>query len=176
MAIAMQLAAISGLATLLAGSSASTSAADAITAAPAAVPPKVASTPAATNNARLGALTPDEAAWLTRLAQRTTDASAAGDLFATHSWYVAPPPPPPPPPAAAVAPTAPPLPFGFVGSYAPQGSDAVYFLVKGDRVYDVKPGDTIDGTYTFDGVDNGQLNFTYKPLMIRQTLSVGGGT
>lgn len=73
-----------------------------------------------------------------------------------------------------MAPTAPAFPYAFVGSYAPQGADAVYFLVRDDRVYDAKPGDTLDGTYSFDRVENGQLVFTYKPLNIQQTLAAGG--
>ncbi len=50
----------------------------------------------------------------------------------------------------------------------------MYFLVRDDRVYDAKPGDTLDGTYSFDRVENGQLVFTYKPLNIQQTLAAGG--
>jgi protein involved in polysaccharide export with SLBB domain len=72
-------------------------------------------------------------------------------------------------------PTAPPLPYTFVGSYAEGNKDTVYFLTRDDRVYDVKPGDTLDQIYSVDAVENGQLIFTYKPLNIRQTLSVGGG-
>jgi hypothetical protein len=126
-------------------------------------------------NASIPTLTPAAAALLTRLAHRTADASAANELFASHSWYVPPPAPPPPPPSAPAEPAAPPLPFTFVGSFAPQGGEAVYFLSIGDRVYDVKPGDTVDEVYSFDAVENGTLIFTYKPLSIRQTLAVGGG-
>lgn len=100
--------------------------------------------------------------------------TAAGSLFSAQSWYVAPPPPPPapvvytPPPA----PTAPPLPFAFMGSYKSEGG-ATYFLTAGDRVYDVKIGDTLDNTYSVDGVKSGQLLLTYMPLKIQQTLAVG---
>jgi len=118
-------------------------------------------------------LTPAAAKLLFILARRTTDASKGADLFAPHSWYVAPPPPPPPPPPAA--PTAPPFPYTFLGSYAEGGNQTVYFLTRNDRVYDVRPGDTLDQTYSVDRVENGQLVFTYKPLNIRQTLPVGGG-
>ena len=101
--------------------------------------------------------------------------TAAASLFSAHSWYVAPPPPPPapvvyqPPPA----PTAPPLPFAFMGSYRTQGGGAVYYLTAGDRVYDVKVGDTLDNTYSVDGVKSGQLLLTYMPLKIQQSLAVG---
>ncbi len=101
--------------------------------------------------------------------------TAAASLFSPHSWYVAPPPPPPapvvyqPPPA----PTAPPLPFAFMGSYKTQGGGAIYYLTAGDRVYDVKVGDTLDNTYSVDGVKSGQLLLTYMPLKIQQSIAVG---
>ena len=101
--------------------------------------------------------------------------TAAASLFSPQSWYVAPPPPPPapvvyqPPPA----PTAPPLPFAFIGSYRTQGGGAVYYLTAGDRVYDVKVGDTLDNTYSVDGVKSGQMLLTYMPLKIQQSIAVG---
>jgi len=119
-------------------------------------------------------LTPAAAKLLFALAHRTSDASNAGDLFAAKSWYVAPPAPPAAAPVAPAAPTAPPIPYAFVGSYTEGQQATVYFLTRGDRVYDVKPGDTIDGIYSVDGVENGSLVFTYKPLAIRQTLAIGG--
>jgi hypothetical protein len=102
--------------------------------------------------------------------------TAAASLFSPQSWYVAPPPPPPAPPAAyqpPPAPTAPPLPFAFMGSYRTQGGGAIYYLTAGDRVYDVKVGDTLDNTYSVDGVKSGQLLLTYMPLKIQQSIAVG---
>ena len=100
--------------------------------------------------------------------------TAAASLFSAHSWYVAPPPPPPapviyqPPPE----PTAPPLPFAFIGSFRTDGGGAIYYLTAGDRVYDVKVGDTLDNTYSVDGVKSGQLLLTYMPLKIQQSIAV----
>ena len=116
---------------------------------------------------------------LLALAHRVVDPSAAGSLFAVHSWYVAPPPPRPTAPVDAgpaepVKPVAPPLPFTYMGSYAPNGAAPVFFLTQGDRVYDVHIGDTLDGTYTVDSFSNGQLVFTYKPLNTQQQLTTGG--
>lgn len=116
---------------------------------------------------------------LLQLAHRVVDPSASGSLFAVHSWYVAPPPPPPAPsvitaPVEPPKPVAPPLPFVYMGSYAPNGTKPVYFLTQGDRVYDVHVGDTLDNTYTVDSVTNGALVFTYKPLNQQQQLSIGG--
>ena len=114
---------------------------------------------------------------LLMLAQRVVEQSSAASLFAAHSWYT-PPPPPPPAPAAAVntapvAPTAPPLPFQFIGSYTPDGQAPVFFLTRADRVYDVHIGDTLDNTYSVDSFANGQLVLTYKPLNIQQQLLAG---
>jgi hypothetical protein len=101
-------------------------------------------------------------------------ASVSTDLFGRHSWYV---PPPPPPrtagPSRPVAPTAPSLPFSLLGSYSTAGSKPVYFLVKGERVYDAHVGDVIENLYSVDGVSDGRLNFTYLPLKITQSLPVG---
>jgi hypothetical protein len=113
---------------------------------------------------------------LRRLAHRVADQTAAPSLFPAHSWYVAPPPPPPVvmAPVEPPKPTAPPLPFTYMGSYTPNGSAAVFFLTNGEKVYDVHLGDTIDNTYSVDAFNNGQLTFTYKPLNQQQQLSTGG--
>jgi hypothetical protein len=109
------------------------------------------------------------------LAHRVVDQTAAGSLFAAHSWYTPPPPPPPPAPVvtAPAVPTAPPLPYQFIGSYKPDGQAPVFFLTSGDRVYDVHVGDTLDNNYSVDSFDNGQLVLTYKPLNIKQQLLAG---
>lgn len=120
-----------------------------------------------------GELTPAAAKLLFALAHRTADDTNAGDLFASKSWYVPPPPPPPAPVAAPAPPSAPPLPYTFVGSYTEGNQATVYFLTAGDRVYDVKAGDTLDRIYSVDSVENGVMTLTYKPLNIRQTLAVG---
>lgn len=98
--------------------------------------------------------------------------SMTGNLFASHSWYVAPP-APPPRIAAPVTPTAPPLPYTYLGRYGHAGGEPVFFLVKDDRVYDVHVGDVLEKTYSVEGVENGQLQMTYLPLGTRQSLQVG---
>jgi hypothetical protein len=107
---------------------------------------------------------------------RVADASLAGELFATHSWFVPrrrPPPAPPPKVEPPPPPMAPPLPFAFLGSYTPAGDQTVFFLTRGDRVYDVKVGDVLDGTYSVESAVGGLLTFNYKPLDQRQTLATG---
>jgi hypothetical protein len=103
-------------------------------------------------------------------------AGSSENPFSGHSWYT----PPPaqtvshvPPPPVIREPTAPPLPYKLLGSYEQAGSATLYFLVKGDRVYDVAIGDTLDGTYSVDGVVNGQLMLTYLPLNTSQGLRLG---
>ena len=49
----------------------------------------------------------------------------------------------------------------------------MFFLTRGDRVYDVHVGDTLDDTYSIASFANGQLVFTYKPLNIQQQLLAG---
>jgi hypothetical protein len=98
------------------------------------------------------------------------------DLFASQSWYVAPPPPPPPPPPRAAgpapAPSAPPLPFQYLGKLDDSERLRV-FLLRGERIHTVSVGDVIDGTYRVERIDGGQMTLIYLPLNISQTLSVG---
>jgi len=109
---------------------------------------------------------------LLAMAHRTADSSQASALFAAKSWYT---PPAPPPAQALVAtqPTAPPLPFTFLGSYTDGNEVTVYFVTRDDRVYDVKPGDVIDTIYSVAAVENDALVFLYKPLNVRQPLTFG---
>jgi len=107
-------------------------------------------------------------------ADRVVAPTHAAALFAQHSWHVAPPPPPPPPPAAPPPPpepTAPPFPYTFLGSFAPEGDSPVFFLAHRDRVIDAHVGDRLDGVYQFESVAGGELVFVYLPLNIRQSLA-----
>jgi hypothetical protein len=144
------------------------------------VEPARAATGSAAHAAHAAAASPSTvpvARSLLMLAQRVVDQTSAASLFAAHSWYTAPPPPPPvaaaPVDTTPVAPTAPPLPYQFIGSYKPDGQSAVFFLTRGDRVYDVHVGDTLDDTYSVDSFNNGQLLLTYKPLNVQQQLIAG---
>jgi len=123
----------------------------------------------------------DEAVRLfAQLSHRVSDGQSADALFKSTSWYTPPPAPPAPPVSstpvvvAPPAPVAPPLPFAVMGSYSRPGDSKVYFLTRGDRVFDVRVGDTIDNTYSVDREAGGQLQFTYKPLGIQQSLPLGG--
>src|SRR5258706_11300816 len=132
--------------------------------------------PASATHGTARASNPDNGNLLTRLAHRVASSKTVASLFHTQSWYVAPPAPPPAPVVAGAPPPPPPppLPFTVMGSYARPGDSTVYFLTPGDRVFDVHVGDTIDNTYSVVSAANGQLQLTYKPLNIQQTLPLGG--
>ena len=98
------------------------------------------------------------------------DKPAVDDVFQAKSWYVPPPPPkpvPPPPPAP------PPLPFIYMGKLL-EGDRLTVFLTKQDRNFAVKAGDTLDGAYRVESVNARQVTFTYLPLNMQQTLTLGG--
>ena len=110
--------------------------------------------------------------------RRDASAGEPRDAFETKSWYVPPPPPPPAAPARVEkmlppAPTAPQLPFSFLGQYEEDGR-LVVLLMQGERMLVVKPGDVIEGKYRVEGIDGRLLTLTYLPLGIKQTLDVGG--
>lgn len=101
-----------------------------------------------------------------------------GDAFALLSWSPPPPklqPPAATPPAAAV-PTAPPLPFTFVGLLE-KGvglNQPKAFLARGDALLVVAAGDTVEDNYSVDSITAQQITLTYLPLKTRQTLAVTG--
>jgi hypothetical protein len=107
--------------------------------------------------------------------------AAAGviNVFAATSWQ---PPPAPAPPAPAPAPAAaapapgppiaPALPFRFFGRYGDAGVQIV-MLLKGEQLYLVSVGDTIDGAYRVDRVSATTVELTYLPLQLKQSLSTG---
>lgn len=95
-----------------------------------------------------------------------------GKVFTSTSWYVPPPPPPPQPPAPPPAPSAPPIPFSYLGRYEDAPTRLV-ILVNGERMYTVAEGDVIENTYRIERVTAGQVELTYLPLNIKQTLSTG---
>lgn len=105
------------------------------------------------------------------------DLSPAGDLFAARSWKAA-------PSLASVteqpvnvapvvqAPTAPPMPFQFIGRMDDR-TDLQVFLQSGEKIYVVRKGDVIDETWKIEGISDMELSLVYLPLHLSQTLSVG---
>lgn len=103
--------------------------------------------------------------------QRGSTPQPAVELFGARSWRVEPPPPPPsaPPVPVAVKPTAPPLPFVFMGRMM-QDERHMVFLVQGDRIHVVAEGDVIDDAYRLEKIEPGRMTLRYLPLGMAQTL------
>jgi hypothetical protein len=104
---------------------------------------------------------------------RVVTPAHARALFAAQTWAAPLPPPLPVVPLRIPEPTAPPLPYTFIGSYAPAGETPVFFLMQGGRVTDARVGDSLDGVYQFESATEAELVFLYLPLKIRQTLPLG---
>lgn len=103
------------------------------------------------------------------LARRPSDAPVK-DLFGARNWQSPPPAPalrqdPPPP-------SAPALPFVYLGKMIYDGATTV-FLGSQDRTYTVKVGDVIDGNYRIDGIKGPLLTLNYLPLDTQQTMHIG---
>jgi hypothetical protein len=113
---------------------------------------------------------------LGHLLERRALEPAARDLFASQSWRPPAPPPAPkieiaaPPPEPPV-PTAPVLPFTFLGAFEAAGATRVFYLAEADKVHTVSAGDTINALYRLDAVDAHGLVLVYLPLDTRQTLA-----
>ena len=75
-------------------------------------------------------------------------------------------------PIVAAAPTAPELPFQFIGRMG-NDNDLQIFLQSGEKLYVVRKGDVIEDTYRLERVSASELHLVYLPLHQSQTLSVG---
>jgi hypothetical protein len=103
-----------------------------------------------------------------QLPDARTLGKARGELFG------APPPPPAPKasaPIVAPAPVAPPNPYRFAGKVV-RGGEEVVLVSKGELVFPVKAGDTVDGTYKVESVGSEAIEFTYLPLGTRDRVAV----
>lgn len=97
------------------------------------------------------------------------------DIFAVRTWA---PPAPPAPPAETIPvppprPQAPALPFRFLGKISEPGEKLVFLLAHGGRVISVSVGDAIGKNYLVEKHEGDKLYFMYKPLKVRQSISVG---
>lgn len=90
-------------------------------------------------------------------------------LFHPQSWY-APPPRPPVSSLPSPPPSAPPLPFTFVGRMIDENS-VILFLSRGAHQYLVKESEILDNDYRLDKITDSNAVFTYLPLSIQQTLA-----
>lgn len=100
--------------------------------------------------------------------------NSAGRLFSSGTWFVPPPMPkllpvvaPPPP-----LPTAPALPYSYLGKYS-EGDLQLVILSRGNRVVTASSGDVLENMYRIDRIETNNVIFTYLPLSISQTLVTG---
>jgi hypothetical protein len=104
---------------------------------------------------------------LDRLTGRLSPSSDQ-DAFVSRSWVI------PPPPPAPVVPSAPALPFTYIGKLeeGPEGPVTVY-LMQGELAYHVRVGDIIDKTYRVESINAMQIVLMYLPMSTPQTLVFG---
>jgi hypothetical protein len=93
------------------------------------------------------------------------------DLFASQNWY------PQQSPISSISaieetPSAPPLPFTYIGKKLEQGVWEV-FLNLGDKTLVASAGSTIENLYRVDEIIPPHLTMTYLPLGVSQSLSIG---
>lgn len=101
-------------------------------------------------------------------------AERTDDAFAPRNWRK------PAPKAPAVAntpivaplPSAPPLPFVYMGKLLSEDARAV-FLTQGERNLIVHEGDVIDAIYRVDKLSDAGLTFIHLPSGIQQNLPIG---
>src|SRR5712691_8015238 len=90
----------------------------------------------------------------------------AADPFSAQSWL------PRRKPAVVSAPpdpVTPPLPYRFAGQFHRESGIEVY-VARGEEIFPVKEGDTLDGQYKVDSVSATEVGFIYLPSGARQTL------
>ncbi|CAE6804685.1 hypothetical protein R75461_05359 [Paraburkholderia nemoris] len=99
---------------------------------------------------------------------------SANNPFAASSWL----PPPPPvevpvvPEVRAPAPTAPPVPFTYVGELDAKAAKPQVFLSNGERLLIVSPGEVVDDQYRVESVSESDVVLTYLPLNQTQSVSI----
>lgn len=103
---------------------------------------------------------------------RQVHASGGADLFATYSWVPLPPPPVSMPTDPTPAPTAPALPFTYLGRFQEESGKVTVYLAQGERPHSVNVGDTIDGIYRVEEIEADSVTFVYLPLNTKQTLNI----
>ena len=97
------------------------------------------------------------------------------DVFASEDWS---PPAAEPTPAVSAkaapqaAPSAPPLPFVFIGK-ANSGAGWDVFVARAEQIYVVHAGSVIDGDYRVESVAPPLMKITYLPMHQVQQLNIG---
>lgn len=94
------------------------------------------------------------------------------DVFAAARWAqarVVPKPKPVVQESASAGVSAPPVPYRFVGTVK-HGGEVVYALAKGDSVFPIHPGDTLEGPYRVEQITPHMVTLIYLPLEERTML------
>ena len=91
-------------------------------------------------------------------------------LFSSRSWQ------PPAPkistaPHVPPAPTAPPMPYRYAGKLVQGGRQSV-LLAKGDMVFPINEGETLDGAHCVESIDETQVTLMYLPLAREERIPV----
>ena len=71
----------------------------------------------------------------------------------------------------AATPVAPPLPYRFAGKVLKGGEEEV-LVTKGDIVFAIKVGDTLDGAYRVESIGADRIELIYLPLGTRERITV----
>ena len=96
-----------------------------------------------------------------------------GELFGPRSWAPIPVVAERPAPRVPPKPSAPPLPYRIAGQVVQEDGMRVV-LVKGNRIFEVRQGETLDDGYRLDAIAPHSLTFSYVPLGTTQVLAVAG--
>ncbi len=138
--------------------------------------PKDASSPVTANARDSAGVKPKQEIVIRTLRPRTdliggTYAGRRADgLFGTHSWVQAPPPQAVLPPAP---PTAPPMPFTYLGKKIEDAKWEVY-LARGEQTYIVREQSMLEDSYRVDAIKPPTMTLTYLPLKEVQSIAIGG--
>lgn len=106
-----------------------------------------------------------------------------GIAIADNLFHIQPPPAPPPQPASPPQrvvetpppkPTAPALPFTFIGRLVDKGATTIFVGHNGQSL-SLKQGDTAAGVYRVEQITESEIVFVYEPLAERQVLAMGAG-
>ena len=102
------------------------------------------------------------------LPERSQFGKMRTQLFTSRSWQ------PPAPkissaPHVPPAPTAPPMPYRYAGKLVQGGQQSV-LLAKGDMLFPVNEGETLDGAYRVESIGDTQVTLMYLPLALEERI------
>jgi hypothetical protein len=115
---------------------------------------------------------PRTASQLERLPERTPIGEQRGELFGARTWASpAPAAPKKVEPAPEAEPAAPPNPYKVAGTLLQDGAKRV-FLVKGERIFEVRPGDVLDGGYRVQEIAGAHVELVYERMKKLERLPI----